>query len=125
VDYRVGFIDDPFREDRHGRVRVFEDARRAGAYLGGYLGGGQLERMLAAADRGIAAVWVSPVLLARTGWTLARCRWVRQGYEIAGGRWQSRTWYGQLLLPSWWHDDDHRAWVCAVLGWDGLAGSLA
>src|SRR5689334_17624194 len=52
--YDFGFVDDPFklRRGRHGELRdmVFENAEVAGAYLGRYLSGGQLERFLQADD---------------------------------------------------------------------------
>lgn len=114
-----GFVDDPEKLDRSGRTRLFEVASICGAYLGKYLSGGQLESFLAADDRSWRPVWVSPVLLARTGWTLARCRWVRQAWAMKSGLWSRRTWYGTPWLPGWWLSDSHRGWVLSVVGWDG------
>lgn len=127
--YGFGFVDDPFkvRRMRNGERRdmVFRDAVAAGYYLGGYLGGGQLERLVAAEDRSWRPVWVSPVLQRRSGWYLERCKWVRQAWHIAHGTWWGRTWYGAPRFPKWWEDDDLRAWVARqVPGWDGAPGSL-
>ncbi len=123
--YGFGFVDDPEHPDRAGRNRLFEVPAVCGLYLGKYLGGGQLEAFLGAVDRSWRPVWVSPVLLSRTGWTLARCRWVRQGWAIREGRWSRRSWYGHVWLPSWWYDEGHRSWVLAVLGWDGVVPAPA
>lgn len=116
VRYGLGFVDDPFRPRKNGRSMVFERAEVAGAYLGRYLAGGQLERLLVAGDRSWRPYWVSPVLMARSGWSLARCRWVRQGWRIVSGVWGRRTWYGGMRYPAWWYDPEHRRWVLAVLG---------
>lgn len=118
VRYGLGMIDDPFHPRRGGRDMVFENAGVLGHYLGRYLGGGQLERALMHEDRaGWGHLWwVSPVLLARSGYSLARCRWIRQGYRIVRGQWTQRTWYGGVSFPSWWHDAGHREWVLAVVG---------
>jgi len=125
-EYGLGFIDDPEKVGKNGLTRVFEDGRRAGGYLSSYLGGGQLERLLAASDRGWRALWVSPVLLQRTGFTMGRRKWLRQAWHIARGTWGVGP-YGALIsrLPSWWHDDSHRSWVCSTSGWDGVPGSLS
>jgi hypothetical protein len=130
VGYGLGFIDDPFRLREGGRDMVFRRAGVLGHYLGKYMGGGQLERAIRHEDRGGWGHlwWVSPVLIARSGWTLTRCRWVRQGYRILAGQWTARTWYGGVSLPSWWHVGAHRSWVLAVLGSPGAdvpAGALA
>lgn len=122
--YGFGFVDDPFHERRgkDGQLRdmVFRSGRVAGIYLGRYLHGGQLERFLAADDASFRPVWISPVLLARSGWSLARCQWLRQAWHLRNGTWRKRTWYGSLWLPGWWLDGEQRAWVLAVTGWDGL-----
>lgn len=125
AEYGFGFVDDPERVDRSGRTRLFDVPAVCGVYLGKYLQGGQLERFLEADDRSWSAVWVSPELKRRSGWTLERCRWVRQGWAIREGRWSRRTWYGRVWLPSWWYSDSHRAWVLAVLGWDGVTSGAA
>lgn len=125
--YGFGFVDDPFRVRANGRDMVFDRAEVAGAYVGRYLSGGQLERFIQADDRSWRPFWVSPVLMARSGWSLARCRWVRQGYHVSRGTWgQGRGVMGKLIsrLPSWWFDPSHRAWVMAVHGWDGEPGSI-
>lgn len=128
--YGFGFVDDPFkvRRMRDGSMRdmVFRDASTAGYYLGNYLSGGQLERLVMAEDRSWRPVWVSPVLQARSGWYLERCQWVRQAWQIAHGSWWGRTWYGAPRYPKWWTDDELRAWVARqVPGWDLVPGSLA
>lgn len=126
-EYGFGFVDDPFHE-RRGRggqlqTMVFEHAWRAGHYLGNYLGGGQLERCAAGPDRSWRLWWVSPVLMRRSGWNLARCRWVRQGWRVLNGTWGQhwRTPLARSLAtvsryPSWWYRPDDRAWVLGVLG---------
>lgn len=121
VRYGLGYIDDPFHPRKGGRDAVFERAGVAGSYLGNYLGGGQLERALTHDERaGWGHLWwVSPALLRQSGWSLARCAWVRQGWRMRRGEWGSRTWYGAVSYPSWWYSDDHRSWVLAVMGWDG------
>jgi hypothetical protein len=95
---------------------VFESAGKAGAYLGGYLTGGQLERAASATDRSWGLFWINPQLLQRSGWNMARCRWVRQGWVWLRGGWTSRNWYGRPSNPSWWYRPEDRAWVLAVLG---------
>lgn len=128
-EYGFGFVDDPFHERRgkSGRLQtmVFERPEVAGIYLGNYLGGGQLERLMAAEDRSWSPVWISPALRARSGWSLERCRWIRQAWHIAHGSWSSVTWYGSPRYPKWYEDDDLRAWVCRHTGWDGRPGSGA
>lgn len=128
--YGFGYVDDPFHVRRSRKTgkrhnMVFERAEVAGIYLGNYLGGGQLERLVLAEDRSWRPVWISPTLQARSGWSLGRCRWIRQAWHVSRGTWDTRTWYGRIALPSWWHDGEQRAWVCAVTGWDGNPGSLA
>src|SRR5581483_625692 len=127
TDYGFGFVDDPFhvRRLRNGRMSnmVFEDAATAGYYLGNYLAGGQLERLMAAEDRSWSPVWISPALRARTGWSLGRCQWIRQAWHIAHGSWASVTWYGSPRYPAWFEDDELRAWVCRHTGWNGQPGS--
>lgn len=81
VRYGLGFVDDPFLVSAGGRDRVFERPGALGWYIGGYLGGGQLERLVAAADRGWMPAWVSPILLRQCGWSRQRCRWVRQAWH--------------------------------------------
>jgi hypothetical protein len=127
--YGFGYVDDPFhvRRSRKSGKRhdmVFARAEVAGIYLGNYLAGGQLERLVTAEDKSWRPVWISPTLQHRSGWSLGRCRWIRQAWHISRGTWASRTWYGAVWLPSWWHDGEQRAWVCAVTGWDGIPGSL-
>lgn len=129
-EYGFGFVDDPFfvrKSRRTGRMQdmVFSRGEVAGIYLGNYLAGGQLERFVAASDRSWRPYWISPVLMSRAGWSLERCRWIRQAYWVRRGEWgQGRTFGGlSTRLPSWWHHADQRAWVCAVLGWDGVPGS--
>lgn len=130
-DYGFGNVDDPFhvrRSRKTGKLTdmVFERAHVAGIYLGNYLAGGQLERFMAAEDRSWRPYWVSPVLMARSGWSLKRCHWIRQGHVVSMGAWEADgTAMARLTsrLPSWWHDGEHRAWVCSVMGWDGVPGS--
>jgi hypothetical protein len=126
--YGFGFVDDPFRERRSKRTgrmttMVFERAAVAGIYLGNYLGGGQLERYVNAPDTSWRPYWISPVLQHRSGWSMARCQWVRQAWHISRGSWTTRAWYGALRYPRWWEDDELRAWICRVTGWDGVPGS--
>ncbi len=128
--YGFGRVDDPFhvrasRLTGKPQTMVFENPAVAGIYLGNYLAGGQLERFVAASDRSWRPYWISPALQHRAGWSLRRCHWVRQAWHMGGGTWTGRTWYGRPRYPSWWHDDSHRAWVCAVTGWDGVPGSRA
>lgn len=133
LDYGFGFVDDPFhvrRNRRTGKLQnmIFSHGDVAGVYLGAYLAGGQLERFVAASDRSWRPYWISPVLMARSGWSLERCRWIRQAWLISRGEWVAdMTPLARLVtrLPTWWHDRDHRAWAMAVLGWDGVVGSLA
>lgn len=133
ADFALGWIDDPFRH-RHPRrggrpdrsrptyTMEFASAERAAGYLSGYLGGGQFLELLAeggpAAGLGRRArpMWVSPVLLARSGWNLARCRWVRQGWLIANGQWRlHRPEWDRRSFPSWRYRPGDRAWVEAQL----------
>jgi len=133
LDYGFGFVDDPFhvrQSKRTGKRQnmVFKRGEVAGVYLGNYLAGGQLERFVAASDRSWRPYWISPTLMQRSGWSLERCHWKRQGFLVSHGLWRAdSTRFGTLStrLPSWWFDDDHKSWVCAVLGWDGVVGSLA
>lgn len=131
--YGMGFVDDPFRM-RHPKTKagrpdvrrpkrdmVFQRGEVAGAYLGSYLTGGQLERAAWSEDRSWGLWWVSPTLLHMSGWSMAACRWVRQGWRIRAGEWVG-------ALPSWWYwwperegarwtgEYPRRAWVLAVLG---------
>lgn len=119
VAYGFGYVDDPDHLDRAGRTRWFEHAHVCGIYLGNYLAGGQLEQFLGASDRAWMPVWVAPALKARSGWSLERCRWVRQAYAMSRGQWSRRTWYGHAWFPSWWFSESHREWVLSVVGWDG------
>jgi hypothetical protein len=126
--YGFGFVDDPFhvRKSRRTGKRqdmIFARADVAGIYLGNYLAGGQLERFVAASDRSWRPYWISPVLSARSGWTMARCRWVRQAYRCRRGEWGAGRIFGTLVTrrPSWWYRPDDREWVCSVTGWDGIA----
>jgi len=121
--YGLGFVDDPFRlrRGRDGQMRdmVFEQPEIAGAYLGRYLAGGQLERFLSASDTSWRVFWVSPELLKASGWSLERCRWVRQGWHVAAGTWRGSAGpFGGLVtrLPSWWFRPDDRDWVMSVIG---------
>lgn len=123
VKYGLGFVDDPVKPRNGGRDMLFESAQIAGAYLGKYLTGGQLERFLAGDDRSLRGWWISPVLLAASGWSMARCSWVRQAHRLRMGTWDRRTWYGTAWLPSWWLDGQQRAWVLAVTGWDGIVAT--
>jgi len=131
--YGFGFVDDPLRprhpktaagrpdRSRPKRDMVFEQAAIAGHYLGSYLGGGQLERAEAAEDRSWRVWWVSPTLLRMSGWSMQRCKWVRQGWVIQQGVW-GRYWNQYLRewmvarLPAWYSRPEDRAWVLAVLG---------
>jgi hypothetical protein len=120
--YRFGFVDDPFklRRGRNGEMRdmVFENPEIAGAYVGRYLAGGQLEQFLKAADRSWQPLWVSPTLLKQSGWSLQRCQWVRQGWHVHHGSWQgSKGPFGGLTTrrPSWWFRSEDRAWVLSVV----------
>ena len=133
VEYGFGFVDDPFfvrKSKRTGKRQdmVFARGEVAGIYLGNYLAGGQLERFVAATDRSWRPYWISPELMRRSGWSLERCKWKRQGWLVSRGEWVAdSTPFGRLVtrLPSWWFDADHKSWVMAVLGWDGIVGSLA
>lgn len=124
VRYGLGYVDDPFHPRKGGRDAVFERAGVAGNYLGNYLGGGQLERALRHEERaGFGKLWwISPVLLAKSGWSLPRCKWVRQAYRMRRGEWRSHKWYARDVysLPGWWFRGEQRAWVLAVTGWDGV-----
>ena len=122
ADYDFGFVDDPFklRRSRDGQMRdmVFEQPGIAGAYLGRYMTGGQLEQFLSAVDRSWRPLWVSPVLLEMSGWSLERCRWIRQGWHVQRGTWRGSSGpFGGLStrLPSWWFRSDDRAWVIEAL----------
>jgi hypothetical protein len=129
--YGLGFVDDPFfvRRGRDGQLRdmVFERGEVLGSYLGRYLAGGQLERAAAASDRSWRMWWISPSLLRMSGWSLARCQWVRQGWHVVNGTWGRyfnrylMDWY-RRPLPAWWHRPGDRAWVCSVLGHPELSG---
>ncbi len=107
---------------------VFEHAEFAGAYLGRYLAGGQLEHFLKAADRSWKALWVSPVLLHQSGWSLERCQWVRQGWHVRHGTWQgSKGPFGGLTTrrPSWWFRANDREWVLSMIEKQSEAGRRA
>jgi hypothetical protein len=126
--YGFGFVDDPFRmrkSRRTGRLQnmVFARAEVAGIYLGNYLGGGQLERFVAAEDASWRAYWISPGLQQRSGWSMERCQWIRQAFHIARGTWSKLTWYGTPRYPCWCDDGELREWVCRATGWDGVPGS--
>jgi hypothetical protein len=126
--YGFGFVDDPFRVRRSKKTgkrhdMIFAKAEVAGIYLGNYLKGGQLERLVASTDASWRACWISPVLQQRSGWSVERCRWVRQAWHIARGTWDKRTWYGTARYPRWWDDDELREWMCRATGWDGVPGS--
>ena len=141
-EYGFGFIDDPLRE-RHpklpngrpdlskpARNMVFDSPTKAGSYIGRYVSGGQLERYIEAADRSWRPVWVHKALIEMSGWSLERCRWIRQSWYVRHGVWglqypsrQSRLMaHLESRLPSWWHRPEDKAWVCAVTGWDGVPG---
>jgi hypothetical protein len=120
--YGLGFVDNPFRlrRGRDGELRdmVFYRAEIAGAYLGRYLTGGQLERFLSAVDRSWQPLWVSPTLLQQSGWSLERCHWIGQAWHVQRGTWRgSRGPFGGLStrLPSWWFRPDDQAWVLAIV----------
>jgi hypothetical protein len=131
ADFDLGWIDDPFKA-RHPRTggkpdrsrptytMEFPSAERAAGYLSGYLGGGQFLELLAEnrVGRRSRPMWISPALLQLSGWNLARCRWVRQGWLISKGRWRQHRpewdrW--ERSYPSWWFHSEHRAWVEAQL----------
>lgn len=98
---------------------VFKHPEIAGAYVGRYLAGGQLEQFLKATDRSWQPLWVSPTLLQQSGWTLERCKWIRQGWHVQRGTWQgSKGPFGGLTprRPSWWFRPDDKAWVMCVVG---------
>jgi hypothetical protein len=47
-----------------------------------------------------------------SGWNLTRCRWVRQGWLIANGRWRlHRPEWDRRSFPSWRYRPGDRAWV--------------
>ena len=99
------------------RDMVFEHPEVAGAYLGRYLSGGQLERFLEASDRSWQPLWVSPVLLQASGWSLERCQWVRQGWHVKRGTWRGSSGpFGGLTsrFPSWWFRPEDRDWVLSI-----------
>jgi len=115
--YGFGFVDDPFHLAK-GRTRLFEDPGGAGAYVAGnYLRSEQLTRTIEGADRSWAVLWVSPVLMARTGWSLARCRLIRRAWRWEHGRWSQRTWYGRPALPGFFFEPDTLEWLRVVTGW--------
>ncbi len=122
--YGFGFVDDPLRvrrlRDGSHRDMVFDRGEVAGSYIGRYLGGGQLERAMWAEDRSWRLWWISPVLLRQSGWSLQRCRWIRQGWHVKHGTWHGggNAVMGRLStrLPSWWFRPEDRAWVSAVVG---------
>ena len=142
-EYGFGFIDDPLmprhpklpngRPDRSKPIRdmVFDRPARAGSYVGRYVGSGQLERFLDATDRSWRPFWVHPALIEMSGWSLARCKWVRQSWYVRNGMWglqyksqQARSMaHLESRLPSWWHRTEDKAWVCSVTGWDGVPGA--
>jgi len=129
ADFALGWIDDPFkpRHPKSGgrpdltRARYtmeFRSAERAAGYLSGYLGGGQFLELLAEGRVGRCSrpMWISPVLLQRSGWNLTRCRWVRQGWLIANDRWRlHRPEWDRRSFPSWRYRPEDRAWVEAQL----------
>lgn len=142
-EYGFGFIDDPLmarhpklpngRPDRSKPARdmVFDTPARAGSYVGRYVSGGQLQRYVEAADRSWQAVWVHRSLIEMSGWSMARCKWVRQSWYVRHGMWglQYRSPHARLMahlesrLPSWWHRPEDKAWVCSVTAWDGIPGA--
>jgi hypothetical protein len=145
-EYGFGYIDDPLMErhpklpggrpdpSRPKRNMVFRSPAKAGSYIGRYVSGGQLERYLDATDRSWRPMWVHPALIEMSGWSLERCKWIRQAWYVRHGMWgmQLRSRQARMMahlktrLPSWWHRDEQRAWVCSVTGWDGVPGeSLA
>jgi hypothetical protein len=116
-NYGFGFVDDPFklRRGRDGEMRdmVFEHPEIAGAYVGRYLAGGQLEQFLKAPDRSWKPLWVSPSLLKQSGWSLERCQWVRQGWHVQRGTWRGSSGpFGGLTTrrPSWWFRPEDKEW---------------
>jgi hypothetical protein len=125
ADFGLGWIDDPFmhRHPRRGgrpdRSRPtytmeFASAERAAGYLSGYLGGGQFLELLAESRVGRCSrpMWIAPALLQMSGWNLTRCRWVRQGWLIANGRWRlHRPEWDRRSFPSWRYRPADRAWV--------------
>jgi hypothetical protein len=120
--YGFGFVDDPFklRRGRDGEMRdmVFARPEIAGAYVGRYLAGGQLEQFLKGADRSWQPLWISPTLLQKSGWSLERCQWVRQGWHVQRGTWRgSKGPFGGLTTrrPSWWFRPYDREWVLSVV----------
>jgi hypothetical protein len=131
ADFALGWIDDPYRPRhprRNGRpdrtrpryTMEFPSAERAAAYLSGYLGGGQFLALLEGAvpESNVRPVWISPVLLRASGWTLERCRWVRQGWLITNSRWRLHRpewdrW--ERTYPSWWYRPADREWVLRQL----------
>jgi hypothetical protein len=126
--YGLGWVDDPLmprhpkgpdgRPDtsRPKRNMVFADGRVAGAYATGYVTGGQFERALNATDHAGRGYWISGTLLQMSGWSRARCQWVRQGWVIAAGQWTRRGNWGQTFHPNWWHVPEDRHWVEIALG---------
>jgi hypothetical protein len=92
----------------------FASAERAAGYLSGYLGGGQFLELLAESRVGRCSrpMWIAPALLQMSGWNLTRCRWVRQGWLIANGRWREhRPEWDRRSFPSWRYRPADRAWV--------------
>lgn len=127
-EYGFGYVDDPFhkRRGKGGRMQdmVFRDPSTCGYYLGNYLGGGQLERYIAADDTSWSPVWINPHLQHRTGWSLKRCHWLRQAWHIRNGTWDSRNAWGMPNYPSWYHEPEHLAWIKSKTGWDGTPGRV-
>lgn len=122
VEYGLGFIDDPERPDKNGRTRVFEKAWRVGCYLAPYFTSEQFKSAAGAEDMRGRMLWVSPVLTRKSGFNMTTVAWLRVGWRLQNGNY--KLWDPTALwtsrLPSWWHTDSSRAWVCAVLGWDGV-----
>jgi hypothetical protein len=119
--YGFGFIDDPFLErGPKSRNMIFGEASRAGHYLSRYLVEGA-QIALRTADQAVKGrvLWVSPVLMRKSGVTMARLRRVRHAWWVVRALEQG----SYPTMPQWWGNMRERRAVIALLRPAALAAT--